>query len=186
MIEKIKQIVEDACRQEANIFGYGIWTHHILPVTENAKKLTKIFGGDSEVVEVAALLHDYASIKDAALYKEHHIHGKTEAENILQQFGYPQNKIEIVKHCIETHRGSAPLKRNIPEAECVANADAMTHIEQVPSLLQLAFVKKGMEIDEATQWVRQKLERTWAKLHPDVKILMTDKYEAALSVLEQK
>ncbi len=186
LINEIKKIVEDTCRKDTNLFGFGIWTHHILPVTINAIKLTNIFGGDPEIVEIAGLLHDYASVKDAALYKEHHFHGKTEAEKILINFNYPAEKIEIVKYCIETHRGSVPMQRKIPEAECLANADAMTHIEQVPSLLQLAFIEKGMGIDAGTTWVQKKLERTWAKLHPEVKKMMQEKYSAAIIVLEQK
>lgn len=30
----LAQVVEQACWAESNIFGYGIWTDHILPVVE--------------------------------------------------------------------------------------------------------------------------------------------------------
>jgi hypothetical protein len=30
MIAEIERIVEEACAKESNIFGYGIWTHHII------------------------------------------------------------------------------------------------------------------------------------------------------------
>lgn len=59
----------------------------------------------------------------------------------------------------------------------------MTHIEQVPSLLHLVFVQRGMGIDEGTQWVREKLERSWNKLSPLVQALMRERYEAVLQVL---
>jgi|SRR6266849_2007977 len=61
---------------------------------------------DPEIVEVAALLHDYASVKDKSLYEGHHIHGPLEAEKILKEFRYPPQKIEAVKHCIEAPRAS--------------------------------------------------------------------------------
>ena len=64
MIEEIKRIVEAACAGEDNIFGYGIWTHHITQVARNGKQLAPLFGADAEIVEIAALLHDYASVKD--------------------------------------------------------------------------------------------------------------------------
>ena len=32
MKDRIEAIVEQACAADTNIFGYGIWTHHILPV----------------------------------------------------------------------------------------------------------------------------------------------------------
>jgi len=183
VIAEIAEIVEQACAEETNIFGYGIWTHHISQVARNAKRLAGMFGADPEIVEIAALLHDYASVKDEALYEDHHVHGPVEAEKLLRRFGYPQERIEAVKDCIAAHRGSVPGERRSAEAECLANADAMTHIEQVPSLLELAFVQRGMGIDEGTRWVRAKLERSWNKLSPQVREMMREKYEAALVTL---
>ncbi len=183
MIKKIGDIVREACAKETNIFGYGIWTHHITQVVENGKRLARLFNADAEVVEIAALLHDYASVKDEALYKDHHMHGPVEAEKILEQFGYPQNKIEAVKHCIEAHRASVVKERRSAEAECLANADAMSHIENIPSLFHLAFVQHRMGIDEGTKWVRDKLQRSWSKLNPQVQGMIQDKFESALRIL---
>jgi uncharacterized protein len=184
MITEIGKIVEEACARETNVFGYGIWTHHIAQVAENGKRLARMFCADAEIVEIAALLHDYASIKDQALYQDHHVHGPMEAEKLLRHFGYPQERIEAVKECIAAHRGSVSRDRRSPEAECLANADAMTHIEQVPSLLELAFVQHGMGIDKGTRWVRAKLERSWNKLSPQVQEMMQEKYQAALITLQ--
>lgn len=183
MIAEIAGIVEQACARETNIFGYGIWTHHITQVARNGRRLAELFGADPEIVEIAALLHDYASIKDKALYKDHHIHGPIEAEKLLRRFDYPQERIEAVKECIAAHRGSVPGERRSAEAECLANADAMAHIEQVPALLELAFVQHGMGIDEGAEWVRAKLERSWNKLSPEVQEMVGEKYEAALMTL---
>jgi len=41
----------------------------------------------------------------------------------------------------------------------------------------------GMGIDEETQWVKEKLERSWNKLRPQVQKMMKEKYEAALVTL---
>ena len=183
MLAEIAGIVEEACAKETNIFGYGIWTHHITQVVKHGKRLAEMFGADPEIVEIAALLHDYASVKDEALYRDHHIHGPTEAEKLLRCFGYPQERIEAVKECIAAHRGSVPGGKRSTEAECLANADAMAHIEQVPALLELAFVQRGMRIDEGAEWVRAKLARSWNKLHPAVRAMMQEKYEAALMTL---
>ena len=183
MITEIAEIVEEACARETNVFGYGIWTHHITQVARNGKRLARMFGADQETVEIAALLHDYASIKDEALYQDHHIHGPVEAEKLLRRFGYSAARIEAVKECIAAHRGSMPQERASAEAKCLANADAMTHIEQVPALLALAFVQHGMEIDKGAGWVRAKLERSWNKQSPEVQEMMREKYEAALTTL---
>lgn len=185
LIAEIERIVEEACAQDSNVFGYGIWSHHIIQVARNARRLAPLFGADPEIVEVAAILHDYASVKDQALVAEHHLHGAAEAERLLRGFGYPEERIQAVTHCIVAHRASAPLERETPEAECLANADALTHIEQVPSLLHFAFVQQGMGIDEGTEWVRAKLQRSWGKLSPQVQALAQAAYQAALATLDE-
>ena len=180
---EIEQIVEQACAADTNIFGYDIWTHHILQVIQNAKQLAPRFDADPEIVDLAALLHDYASIKDKALYEDHHIHGPIEAEKLLKRFDYPEEKTEAVKDAIATHRASVIMEHRSAEGECLANADAMSHIEQVPSLLYLAYVHHGMGIDEGRLWVKEKLQRSWRKLRKDIQDLVRDTYEAALRIL---
>jgi hypothetical protein len=183
--QKIRAIVEEACKRETNMFGYGIWTHHIVYVVEYGKLLAQQLSADAEIVELAALLHDYASIKDESLYGNHHLHGPLEAERILRELDYPGEKIRTVKQCIASHRASTDVERTTPEAVCLASADAMAHIDQVPSLLYLAFVRFGMSIDEGTAWVREKLARSWQKLCPEAKEIMKDKYDAALVLLNK-
>ena len=82
-IKEVRAIVERACVAESNVFGYGIWTHHIVRVAHHAVRLAPMFGADPEIVEIAALLHDYASVRDEALYEEHHVHGPIEAGRLL-------------------------------------------------------------------------------------------------------
>jgi len=183
VIKEIEKIVKEACKAETNVFGYNIWTHHIIQVVKIGKKLAEQFNADPEIVEISALLHDYAGIKDHSLHKEHHIYGAIEAEKILKKLNYPSNKIDAVKHCIENHRGSVKSDKKSVEAECLANADAIAHIENVPSLFYLAFAKFGMEIDEGIEWLREKLGRSWNKLNTDMKKILQDKYEAANKIL---
>ena len=169
--------------KSSNIFGYGIWTHHITQVVSYAKRLAELNGGILEIVELAALLHDYAAIKDEALYAEHHVYGPIEAERILSELGYPPERIKAVKHCIATHRASVPSERRTIEAQCLADADAMAHIDQVPSLMRMVYVERGLDIDEGTQWVREKLRRSWSKLSAQAKAMIGDKYIAVLVTL---
>ena len=186
VIKEVEQIVEKACSRDTNVFGYGIWTHHILHVVRIGKKLAEQFSADPEIVEIAALLHDYAGIKDHSLHKEHHIQGAIEAEKILKDLNFPEQKIEAVKHCIENHRGSVPGKRGTPEAECLANADAIAHIENVPSLFYLAYAKFDREIDEGEDWIRKKLTRTYKKINPEIRHLVEEKYNSAMNLVTKK
>ncbi|HYE12782.1 MAG TPA: HD domain-containing protein [Patescibacteria group bacterium] len=183
LIEEIERIVEAACKSDSNKYGYGIWSHHIVDVVKHAKQLAEKLNADTEIVEIAALLHDYAGIKDSSMTKEHHIYGAVEAERILNDFGYPEDKIQIVKDCIITHRGSVPMKRLTAEAECIASADAMTHVFQVPSLLHLVYVNYGMGIDEGKEWVLNKIERSMNKLCPEAREMVHEQYMKVKEVL---
>jgi len=184
LIDTIATIVEEQCKSKDNVFGYSGWTCHIVSVVKHAKILARKMGADEEIVELAALLHDYASVKDKNMYEEHHIYGAIEAEKLLQGLEYPQEKIEIIKDCILCHRGSVRKEQKTKEAVCVASADAMAHIDQVPSLLHLAYYQRGMDVKEGEEWVSRKIERSWNKLCPEAKEIMKEKYESAKMVLE--
>jgi uncharacterized protein len=184
LISKLSDIVESACKKESNQFGYGIWSHHIVVVMKYAKLLAKKLGANLEIVEIAALLHDYAGIKNIDYHEEHHIYGAKEAEKILKSYNYPKEKVEKVKRCILSHRGSIEAKKETVEEVCLASADAMAHIDQVVSLLHMVYDKKDMDIDEGKKWVRNKLKRSWNKLNQEAKEIVEGKYYAALKVLE--
>lgn len=186
LVESIKYMVEEQCKSQDNIFGYEIWPYHISVVVKYAKLLADKLSADKEIVEISALLHDYASIKDKYMYEEHHIYGAIEAEKILKDFGYPQGKISKVKDCIMQHRGSIELERTTKEAICVASADAMAHIGQVPSLLHLTYCKKMMGVSEGANWVLNKIQRSWNKLCPEAKEIIKEKYDSSKIILSNK
>ena len=121
-VKEVARVVERACAVPTNVFGYGIWTHHIREVVRLGKDLSAEFGADEEVVELAALLHDYASIKDERLYEAHHVHGPLEAQDLLTSLNCSAEKIDAVKRCIAEHRGSVEGTRTTPEARCLASA----------------------------------------------------------------
>jgi len=135
-------------------------------------------------VEIAAFLHDYASIKDESLYQDHHLRSALEADKILRSLDYPEDKILAVKNCIASHRASAYHERTSREAICLASADAMSHIDQVPSLLYFASVQRKMDIDQGVMWVREKTERSWKKMCPEAKEMMKEKFEAVRQLLD--
>lgn len=180
----VRSIVEEACKKETNKYGYGIWSHHIVLVVKYGKLLAQKLEADPEIVEIAALLHDYASIKEESLTSEHHLHSAQEADKILRSLNYPEDKIIAIKQCIVSHRGSINIEKQTAEAVCLASADAIAHIDQIPSLFYLVFVQHQMEIDEGTAWVRAKLERSWSKLCLEGKEIITEKYEAAMRIIQ--
>ncbi len=183
LIEEVRATVERACAADSNVFGHGIWTHHIVRVAHHAVRLAPMFEADPEIVEIAALLHDYASVKDEALYEDHHVHGPIEAGKLLADLGYPPGKTRAVQQAIAAHRASVGGELRGPDAACLANADALAHIENVPSLLHLAYVRRRQGIDDGAAWVRAKLTRSWSKLSPGVREDAREAYHSALEVL---
>jgi len=95
------------------------WKFHLLPVIKNACMLAEKYNADKDVVEVAAIFHDYADLLDLLNRDIHHILGAELAEGILLQDGFPQDFIDKVKKCIQNHRAmqaargtqSAPQRR---------------------------------------------------------------------------
>lgn len=182
IIDALQKELVDRCGRESNQFGMGIYWH-IEAVARNAAYLAREYGGDEEISTIAGWLHDLAAVTDPALYEEHHLHGAKMAGAILESFGYEPDRIERVQECIRRHRGSALMEKRTIEELCVADADAVSHFDSVPSLLYMVYVKKGMGIEEGAQWVKRKLERSYAKLSARSRELYREKYERAMSVL---
>lgn len=183
VLEAVRTEVERACAAQANAFGYGIWTHHIVTVVGFGRELSERLGADAEIVELAALLHDLAGIRDVRLAPEHHRHGADAARGLLGALLYPPDRTERVAACILTHRASRGLMPETLEARCVASADGMAHIAQVPSLLHLAYTRKGLDTDAGAAWVAAKLRRSYGKLCPVAEALIGARYRAALELL---
>ena len=97
---------------------------------------------------IAAWLHDIASITDYAMYEEHHKYGVDIAKEILNELNYDKEKTALVQKGILNHRGSVKLGRTSIEELCVADADAISHFDSVPSLLYLAYVERKMDIEQ--------------------------------------
>ena len=142
--------------------------YHIEAVVKNAEILAEKYGADKEPVIIAAWIHDIASITDYAMYEEHH--------------KYDKEKTALVQKCILNHRGSVKLGRTSIEELCVADADAISHFDSVPSLLYLAYVERKMDIEQGAQFVRKKLERSYNKLSDESKEIYKVKYEQVMAV----
>ncbi len=182
ILEYLQNEIYNRCQKETNKFGMGCY-YHIAAVVKNAEILAEKYGADKEIVMIAAWLHDIASITDYSLYELHHIHGAEMAYPILKEFDYDDNKISLVQECIKNHRGSVNLEKNSLEELCVADADAISHFDSVPSLLYLAYVQRGMGIEEGKEFVKDKLTRSFQKLSAESKKYYQNKFEKVMEVL---
>lgn len=184
MIENIKEDIKRRCESPNNFFGAGSY-EHIESVAKNAVQLAKLYHADVEVCEIAGWLHDIASITDYKLYEDHHIHGADMAEKILKSYDYPADKIELVKLCILNHRGSVLKEKTTKEEICVADADAISHYDTLPSLFYLAFVQRKLNIDDGAEFVKSKLERSYNKMSQESKKYYQDKRNMIESILSK-
>ncbi len=171
------------CQSESNRFGMGCYDH-IAAVVRHGALLAERYGADKEIVLIAAWLHDIASITDYSLYELHHIHGAELAYDLLAAYGYPQDRIARVQACIRHHCGSVRLTNNTPEEVCVTDADAISHFDNIPGLFYLAFVTKGLNLEEGRTLVQKKLTRSFQKLSPESARFYQSKWEAVMELLQ--
>lgn len=182
--EKIYNEVKSRCQKPTNVYGIGAWDHHIKVVYELAKKYASEYGASEEIVSIAALLHDIASVTNIEYADDHHIIGADMAEKILIEENYPLDKIELIKKCILNHRGSKLLEKITNEEICIADCDAMAHFYSIPSLLSMVYKERGLSIDEGSKFVMDKLDRSYNKMSDKGKELVLKQYEAAKNILK--
>jgi uncharacterized protein len=182
IIDSVKYEVKRRCDNGDNFFGIGGY-YHIKAVVKNAIILAEKYDADIEVVTIGAWLHDIASVTDYNFYEEHHIHGARIAGDLLSDFDYPKEKIELVQRCILNHRGSKLLEKSSREEICVADADAISHFDNLPSLFQLAFAVRNYSIDVGIDFVKNKLIRSYNKLSDKSKEIYQEKYDNVMKIL---
>ena len=158
------------------------WEYHLLPVIKNAIMLAEKYGADRDIVEVAAIFHDYANLLDFANSDNHHILGAELAEGILKIDGFEQEFIDKVKLCINNHRASVVKDKYTIEEICVADADAMSHLDNVVELIcWRAYL--GEDIITANNFVKNKIKKSYAKMSKDTQELVQEKYDSIMRIL---
>lgn len=182
IIEFLQKEIYERCKRPENHFGMGCYDH-IEAVVKNAAWLAEKMGADQEIAVIAAWLHDIASITDYSLYEMHHLYGADIAGQLLRQWNYEESRIAAVQSCIRNHRGSVANCKTTKEEICVADADAISHFDNVPSLLYLAFVRKKMGYEEGKAFVIGKLDRSYAKLSRESQAYYNGKYQKVMEVL---
>ena len=182
IIEQIEAEVIRRYNSPSNIFGAESWHYHTKQVVKKAIVLAEQHNADVEIVTLGALLHDIAAITDEKYVENHHIIGAEIADELLTKLNYPKERIEHVKQCVLNHRGSKPAEKLTIEEVCVADADALAHFDNIPSLFCMVYKERGMSIAEGEQWLKSKLERSYAKLSNASKEQNKQKYEHAMSI----
>jgi len=161
IIDDLSAMAESVCRSKTNLFGYGIWTHHILPMTRLARELAAEYGADAETVAVSALLR---GLNDGKANKTDTPSGTPPAEEILAKHGYSPDAIEKVKRYAGCRGAVAGANDQDREGICVADADAMSHIQEIGSLFYVVYKEMNLDIDEGIRWIQGKIARDWESM----------------------
>jgi len=169
VLEAVREFVRVEFEKPEALYKPAFDTHFKV-VVRYALELAEKQGADKEIVEIAAWLHDIGSIRGQ--HENHHVVSSEVADELLSSLDYPRDRIDAVKHCIFTHRGSLALERQSKEAHILADADAMSHFDDIDGILY-RFANGDKEKMLA------KLERSYAKLSDDAKPLVFGKLKVA-------
>ena len=99
---------------------------HVQRVLALAERFGAQLGADLEILRAAALLHDAAGAAPLSIGRAAHEHSSAEfARAVLEQEGWPSQRIEPVLHCIRAHRYRGEEQPNSLEAKVLFDADKL-------------------------------------------------------------
>ncbi len=160
---------------------YDFWHEHIQYVYAESLSLAQKHHADTEIVALAALLHDIALIRQVGDRKEHHRNGAIMAENMLRAHGCDEATVQRVAACILHHR-SCREAENIEE-RCVADADILAHFDNIPMWFNLAFNRYHLELNQVREWLQNAFEQDFADLSEETQADFRQKYELICKIV---
>ena len=147
-----------------------------------ATELAKRYGADLEIVQLGALLHDIALLEKVGTKADHHENGKKLAEQILQQYDYPEDKMQQVLGCVLHHRSSKNAE-NIEEL-CVADADILAHFDNIPMLFDAAYnLHKMVGLENVRDFMKETFEKDFDDLSEKTKAEFKPRYRAIYEIV---
>lgn len=161
--------------------NYDFWNEHIKYVYKESIKLAKEYNADIEIVSLGALLHDIALINKVGDRKDHHINGEVIAKEILERLDYDKDKLNRVLKCIYNHRSSKNAE-SIEEI-CVADADILSHFDNIPMLFNSAFVRNNISLNEIRTWMKECFEKDYNDLSDRTKETFKEQYQKICKIV---
>ncbi|MBN1508776.1 MAG: HD domain-containing protein [Sedimentisphaerales bacterium] len=183
--ETVREYVFNECNSSRNAFGTAFFDQHLLVVREYGRSLAKVLGADAEIVELAAYLHDIAAVQDLVTLTRHPMAGAETARKLLQENGYPAERIERVARCIMSHASPVQMGCGLPEEVCLSNADAMSQITKPVYWLYYAFQIRQFGFAEGREWLRQRVESNWTALIRPARDMIEKEYRQTKAFLAE-
>jgi uncharacterized protein len=141
---------------------------HVLRVYRTASRLAEKEGADLEIVGAAALLHDaQGSSPEGDERAEHHELSAEFAGKVLQEEGWPEERIAAVQHCIRAHRFRSTEQPETIEAQVVFDADKLDVIGAVGAARTISYAAlDGQPIySEPSEKFKQTFEKEPGEVH---------------------
>lgn len=184
IVEQIETLVRQKSDeyQASDPGQYNFWEGHLKYVYREATDLAKKYGADLEIVQLGALMHDIALLERVGTKTDHHTNGKMLAEQILQGYCYPTDRLERVLGCVLHHRSSKNAE-NIEEL-CVADADILAHFDCIPMLFNSAYLQHGLKsMQEVSEFMQETFEKDFADLSDRTKTEFEPRYKILCEIV---
>ena len=118
---KLREVVEKELKEASPAHDIN----HVMRVHNLCLHLAKYESDvDLDVLKTAAILHDIARVRESRDV-DHAVLGAEMSEKILRELTYPEEKIEIIKHCIIAHRFRSGNEPKTKEAKILFDADKL-------------------------------------------------------------
>lgn len=170
IIEQVREKVKCESAKYKKKYNYDYWEEHVRYVVEYSTKLAEMYEADSEIVEIASILHDIAKIKEKGKEDEHDIVGAKIAGEILKELNFDLKKIERVQSCILNHSCNFG-KPNIIEDICVCDGDILASLYNPTIFYYLAYKEYNFNYEEGKEYVKKSLTKKCEKLSDKTKEL---------------
>ena len=138
--------------EEKSSDHYNFWEQHVKLVVKEALNLADEYGADKEIVELGALLHDIALVMEVGTKADHNKNGKEIARQILEEYGYPDDRKERVLGCVLHHR-SSQYAENLEEL-CVGDADILAHSDNIPMCFGFVYKYNTINTRSIDEWIQ--------------------------------
>ncbi len=102
----------------------------------------------------------------------------------MQDTNIHRERTALIKKCILNHRVSMNLKKESLEETCVADADALAHMQDIAALFYYAYHNNELNIEQGKGWIRGKIERDWKKMSDRSRTKFKNLHEGILQTLE--
>ena len=119
----IKKIVENELLCSAHNMDHVMRVYNLCINLAKYQKAINL-----EILKIAAFLHDIARVKedqDDSGKIDHAVLGAEMAVKILRDLRYPEKKIELIRHCIISHRFRGEKEPKTIEAKILFDADKL-------------------------------------------------------------